>query len=115
MTLEKYIKTLTDMITSKGNQPWAVGLGNPDSYRGDYAELSFDVVRNTTTQEMLDSARECVGKTFTGWKGGSFVMTLETPCWIDRCGQWNRIPINNKALRLLALIAPEPSAGGTQL
>lgn len=111
MTLEKYIKTLTNMIALDGNQPWAVGLGDPNSYRGGYAELAFDVVRDTTTQAMLDCARECVGKMFTGWKGGNFTMRLETLCWIDKCGKWNRIPLSNKALRLLALIEPEPGAG----
>lgn len=39
-----------------------------------------------TVKEFLDLAKETVGKTFTGWKGGDFVMGKNTPLWVANAG-----------------------------
>lgn len=56
-----------------------------DSWRGSYAELalSFDSdggeMSITAFMKML---KECIGKTFTGYKGWDFVMSKHTPIWV---------------------------------
>ncbi len=62
------------------------GFGKPGSWRGVYAFLRFDPKRNATAAEMLRYAREAVGATFEGYKGGEYTMTRDTPCFIDGYG-----------------------------
>lgn len=104
MRLENYIAELKDMIAADGDKVWRIGLGEAHSWRGDYSQLAFEPVFDTTTQRMLDEAIECIGKEFTGYKGGDYVMRAETPCWIDNYGCWSRVPLTSKALRLLKLL-----------
>lgn len=82
----------------------AEGFGNPHSWRGVYAELAFEPVDNTTVGEMLREARSAVGETYTGWKGGDFVMTLETTVNVDYEGRWSD-GAHDK--RLYAWMAPQ--------
>jgi hypothetical protein len=63
------------------------GFGRPMSYRGDYSELAFEPVEDTTIGEMLAQAIRADGRTFTGYKGGAFEMDLFTPCHIARYGE----------------------------
>lgn len=56
------------------DKPVPIGFGKPHSDRGNYMDLSFTPVLNTTVGEMLDCARSCIGATFEGWKGGDFKM-----------------------------------------
>lgn len=65
------------------------GFGNPHSWRGAYAELAFEPIGETTVGEMLAAAKEAVGQTYTGWKGGDFTMGLDTPVNIDYVGSWS--------------------------
>lgn len=60
----------------------AVGFGNPHSYRGDYSELAFEPVHSTTIGQMLAAAREALGATYQGYKGGYYTMSEYTPCWL---------------------------------
>lgn len=66
-------------------------LGNPHSYRGYYSDLAFepsDGVRKAS--DILLDCEASLGKTFTGWKGGDFLMNENTPLWIaveGCCGQ----------------------------
>lgn len=57
-------------------------IGNPHSYRGYYSDLSFERVRASTVADVLSDARDSLGHTFTGWKGGDFRMHDKTPLWI---------------------------------
>lgn len=58
------------------------GFRFPHSYRGYYAELAFEPARDVTVAQMLGAAREALGSTYEGWKGGDFTMTATTPCWV---------------------------------
>ena len=60
-------------------------IRRPKSYRGRYEELSFDINKKsqTTIDATLTLLRGCEGKKFTGYKGGRFVMGLDTPIWND--------------------------------
>ncbi len=85
MTLGQYINALekADPI-----QEISCGLGNPHSWRGNYSEIAFEPIGKTTVRSMLSEAKECVGKTFEGYKGGRYTATLETSIQIDRYGEW---------------------------
>ncbi len=64
-----------------------LGFGNPHSYRGCYDELAFEPVRNTTVGEMLTCAKESLGRSFSGYKGGEYTMTAYTGCWLAEHGR----------------------------
>lgn len=58
------------------------------SYRGIYAHLclgatSSYVEPSCTVGSMLATLRDAIGKSFTGWKGGVFVMDETTPLWVS--------------------------------
>lgn len=60
-----------------------------DSWRGSYDELSlsfssgFGEMKLSAFIELLTSA---VGKEFTGWKGGEYIMNRHTPVWVANPG-----------------------------
>lgn len=61
------------------------------SYRGYYSDLSieysFDGSNRLTCGELLKKAKECIGKTFVGYKGGDFTMTEHSVIWISNYGE----------------------------
>lgn len=63
------------------------------SWRGEYAELAINFTGGTyedrevvTALKFLERLKEAVGKKYTGWKGGEFMMTETTPLWVDNDG-----------------------------
>lgn len=66
--------------------PVRYGFGKPDSYRGDYCDVAFAPVENTTIGEMLEHARAALGATFHGYKGGEYEMGELTQVWICEYG-----------------------------
>lgn len=61
------------------------------SYRGDYSHLAIE--RNETEDsspikvgDFIKELELCIGKTFTGYKGGDFVMDDTTPIWVSDYG-----------------------------
>ena len=71
------------------------GFHNPHSYRGYYQELAFEPKKDAKISGMLACAKDALGSTYTGWKGGEFTMKEWTECYIteegsgggDRIGQ----------------------------
>lgn len=63
-----------------------------DSWRGVYAELAlnFEDSRSSrselTVTEFLQLLKDAIGKTFTGYKGGDFTMSRQTPVWVANYG-----------------------------
>lgn len=63
-----------------------------NSWRGSYAELALNFVTDEneykpmTVTEFLALLRGCVGKEITGYKGGEFIMTKNTPVWVANFG-----------------------------
>lgn len=59
-----------------------------DSWRGIYAELAlgFQFERSVKLSEFIESAKDAVGQTFYGYKGGEFTMTKDTPVWVANYG-----------------------------
>jgi hypothetical protein len=62
------------------------GFTNPHSWRGSYYELAFEPAENVTIQSMLDCAREAIGATYEGWKGGVFTMSKYSECHLAEEG-----------------------------
>lgn len=60
------------------------------SWRGRYDELTL-VPGNKpmTVGKLLDLARKADGGTFTGYKGGEYTMSRDTPVWADDYGDCN--------------------------
>ena len=85
--------TLGDLIECIGKLPAGQmidGLHSPHSYRGYYSDLAFESGDKRTVQETMQMLRDCMGKQFTGWKGGEYHMHAGTPCWVaceGCCGQ----------------------------
>lgn len=63
-------------------------LTKPHSYRGYYSDLAFERVEGETMTAgaLLSMCKECMDKTFEGYKGGDFVMDEKTPIWISQYG-----------------------------
>ena len=62
------------------------GFGSPHSDRGNYENLAFNPVEETTFGAMLKHAKSAMGATFIGWKGGEFTMDEYTYCHIGENG-----------------------------
>lgn len=86
------------------------GFGEPMSYRGYYDELAFEPVESTTFGEMLTHARNALGATFTGYKGGDYKMGEYTPCWIAEYGTSTGDKIGPTILNLWAHCASQGTA-----
>ena len=84
MMLEDIIDTLEKENPDKVVK---LGFGDPHSYRGDYSQLAFEPVENTTIGEMLSACKEARGSTYTGYKGGDYTMTGYTDCYIAKWGE----------------------------
>lgn len=58
------------------------------SWRGSYAELAleFDGEKGFTVSEFIALLKGAIGKTYTGYKGGDFVMGKTTPIWVANWG-----------------------------
>ena len=95
MTLGQFIKELEkfnpDSIVTL--EPLELYPTDFDSYRGYYCDLALgyttrDGVENRPcVKDLLQKAKECIGKEFTGYKGGEFTMSEDTPLWISNYGE----------------------------
>lgn len=82
MTLGKLIKQLEEMP----EDACVANLIDPHSYRGYYIDIAFSVDGTTTAANLLKTCRSVMGKEFTGYKGGEFLMGENTPVWISSYG-----------------------------
>lgn len=63
------------------------GLGALRSYRGYYADLAFEPEDGiTTVGVVIERCRAAMGREFTGYKGGEFLMGENTPLWVSGYG-----------------------------
>lgn len=83
--------TLGDLIDYLKVQPAdkkvGPGFGEAASYRGYYSDVAFAPVPVSTCGEMLAHATKAVGMTIHGHKGGEYLVTLDTGCWVAAPGQ----------------------------
>ena len=96
--------SLGEIIERLKNEPadnrLAIGFCLGLSYRGYYECLAFKPAMNVTVELMLIEAQRCVGRTFDGYKGGEYEMTLDTECYLADWGECGP-PITYKLLDLL--------------
>ena len=80
--LEK-LPTGAAVLTSDGT-----GVGNPHSYRGFYEDLALEPVDGPVIAGALcQELKYALGATFTGYKGGEYVMGRDTPLWVAEHGR----------------------------
>jgi hypothetical protein len=61
------------------------------SYRGYYEHLAICNTKEVTVKEFKKVLRKQIGKTYTGYKGGEFLMNLDTELFVANygsCGLW---------------------------
>lgn len=84
MTLGQLIEVLSEFDPNR----LVIGFGRVRSYRGYYSDLAFEPVESHgTVASLLHMARECLGRTFQGYKGGDYVMGESTPLWFSEWGE----------------------------
>ena len=89
LTLGKLIKRLENMsprkkiLTADGQ-----GIGGLSSYRGHYSDLALHPVDgfDWTAGLLLREAKCVINTELTGYKGGKFLMTKDTPLWLAMYG-----------------------------
>ncbi len=70
-----------------------------DSWRGSYDHLALghEAIRyttnNVTVGALLDAIKSTNGKTYEGWKGGTYRMNYSTPVWIENRGCYTGVKI----------------------
>lgn len=107
ITLGQLIKQIEDAgLKCKDDSPKTIsfdfGSALPtrlDSWRGSYSELALGYVlsghdgegdyEGTTAEKLLTELKSAIGKIFTGWKGGDYVMGENTPVWVANPGNSN--------------------------
>ena len=60
-----------------------------DSWRGNYDELMLEYesgISKTLCKDLLKKAIETKGRTFSGYKGGDYIMGKSTPIWVAQYG-----------------------------
>lgn len=83
MTLGQLISRLQDMPLDAV----VANLQDPHSYRGYYTDLAFKLTNGVRRPiSLLADCQAAMGKVFTGYKGGEFVMGENTPLWIADYG-----------------------------
>lgn len=64
---------------------------NPDSYRGYYSDLALaECEKHITVHDFSEMLKECLDKSFYGYKGGDFIMDKDTPLWAAEYGSSGR-------------------------
>ena len=64
-----------------------MGFASPHSYRGYYDELAFEPRANILVSDMLAAAKDAMGSTYIGYKGGEYQMCEWTECWLAKWGE----------------------------
>lgn len=74
------------------------------SYRGNTDFLAFKVDTNVRIGDMLKAAQVIVGDTYRGWKGGSYLIGEDTPCYLVMGSARLGVPLTHELLTgLLAM------------
>lgn len=98
MTLDELISALEAEDPGK---VLPLGFSNPHSWRGDYSQLAFEPTADVTVGTMLADARSAHSCTMQGWKGGVYVMTGWTDCWLAAEGSGDGETVGPVLLTLL--------------
>lgn len=110
-----YLNDLIEFLEERDpGTPVPLGFDNPHSYRGYYDELAFEPKENTTIGDMLACAKQAVGSTYGGYKGGEFTMDEYSPVWLAKRGRTGE-SIGPVLLRYMAgEVSPNAGVEGRQ-
>jgi hypothetical protein len=79
--------SLVERLEAEDPDAEVYGLGVLKSYRGYYDDLAFDPeARRCTVADLLAECRRAMGRVFSGYKGGDFLMGETTPLWVSPYG-----------------------------
>lgn len=59
------------------------------SYRGYYKDIAIAIGKketNYTVEDLLSAAKNSIGFSFEGYKGGLFTMNKDSRFWVSKCG-----------------------------
>lgn len=75
-------------ILKTADQEALVNLGNPHSYRGYYADLALEPLNGAPIKvsQLIEQLTLTLDTFETGYKGGEFLMSADTPLWIAHYG-----------------------------
>jgi len=79
--------TIVEVVKENGDR--CSMIEKPDSYRGYYADLAFSAhmgSAQTTVSALLKMCESALGETYTGYKGGEFIMNEDAPLWVAQYG-----------------------------
>ena len=68
------LKDLIERLEKEPNKFLKLGFTHAHSWRGSYENLAFEPCEGAKVSDMLYEAKNAIGKTFQGWKGGDFKM-----------------------------------------
>lgn len=104
LTLGELLALLKDIPTEWGSdrEPVTIdfdfGTAYPtgfSSWRGSYSEIAINYAlsgydaeqfAHTDLKDFINWLEDAIGSTYTGWKGGDFIMTADTPVWVANDG-----------------------------
>lgn len=97
------------LAAENGDLVLPYGIEHPHSYRGYYERLAFELDREqpSTIDDWLALLRSVDGRTFQGWKGGEYVMGLDSLVYIANEGDTGE-PITKLWLDALIALAKKP-------
>lgn len=74
-------------------QTESLGSVNTEEVEKEYTEYGMTIYKtksigkeNPTVEEWIEVLKQAIGKTFTGYKGGDFLMGKNTPVWLAEYG-----------------------------
>lgn len=67
--------------------------GHFNSYRGYYDMVAISWGEKCSVGQFLELAKNAVGRTFTGYKGGEYTMTKMTPVWVSEYGRCSGVGV----------------------
>ena len=88
-TRKNYHVTLGELIEKlrQADPEALIGLHNPHSYRGYYTDLALEPTKAPIkVWQLLNQLTDVLDTELTGYKGGEFLMTYDTPLWVAHYG-----------------------------
>jgi hypothetical protein len=99
-----YLKDLIERLEKEPNKFLKVGFQHAHSWRGSYECLAFEPCEGAKVSDMLYEAKNALGKTFEGWKGGDFVMGESTEVYLadeGNCGPYSEDGLSSRLLEYM--------------
>ena len=94
------------IVTKSEHLPFTIQ--KPHSYRGHYGQLAFETVQGLQPiEDAIQVVQSAIGKTFHGYKGGTYVMLDDTHVWFARYGDTG-VPVTMTTINAMSTIQPAP-------